>query len=128
MADKTQSEQPATKADIQAVKADVQTVKTDVRAVKDDVQAVNNNVERLSETVTRLAQNLAKTDLRIAQSEDAILNTLRNFKSDILSAIDKNTAEAESYRKRDILRGNEIMGHTTKLKNHEDRLTGLEAK
>jgi hypothetical protein len=95
----------------------------DQPATKGDLKELET---RLTGTVTRLATDLAKTHLRIEQTENTLLNTLRNFESNILSSMDKYTSEVQSYRNRDVLRGKEVMGHTTELKNHEDRLVLLE--
>ncbi len=84
--------------------------------------------QKLTGRIDSVAVEVAKTNLRIDRMENNMMETLRSFKSDILSSIDAFAAEALSYRNHDTLRGRAIMDHDEKLKDHETRLTTLETK
>lgn len=105
MNDNNKSE-PATKADLKEL------------ATKADLAAVD----------TKLSIAIAKTqaELREIKYDMATKVATKDDISRIMSAIDTYTAEAISYRNRDTLRGNEVMEHASKLKNHETRISELE--
>jgi len=103
-------------------------------ATKDDLKDLATKTElkeleqKLTGRIDSVAVEVAKTNLRIDRMENNMMETLRSFKSDILSSIDAFAAEALSYRSHDKLRGGKIMEHETKLTDHETRLTSLETK
>ena len=141
MNDKNKSE-PATKADLKelATKADLQelalTTKTDLKkleqATKADLKELalttKADLKKLAHTVEHLAVELTKTqaDVREIKYDMAAKMATKDDISRILSAIDTYTTEAISYRNRDTLRGRAVMDHTTKLSDHESRITALE--
>ena len=115
MKDKTQFE-PATKADPKEL----------AQTTKGDIAKLDSTITALTETVNRLAIDGAKTYLRIEQSEDTLMNAIRNFKSEILSAVDKFAGENKDYKRKDMERGHMLMEQHDKLENHESRLVVLE--
>ncbi|HAT71679.1 MAG TPA: hypothetical protein DCS63_02555 [Elusimicrobia bacterium] len=90
------------------------------------VGQLDQKVGQLDQKTTSLGIELAKTQLRIDRFENNIMTTLRDFKSEILSAIDAFAGEARDYRRKDLERGHMLMVQDDKLQNHETRITVLE--
>ena len=83
---------------------------------------------KIDSTTQNLGIELTKTqaDIREIKYDMATKMSTKDDISRVMHAIDAFAAEALSYRNRDILRGDKIITHDEKLKNHEDRLVVLE--
>jgi outer membrane murein-binding lipoprotein Lpp len=131
MEDKTLSES-ATKGDLAnlktELKSEISTLGAKVGQLDAKVGQLDGKVTDLAGAVVRIAVDLSKTQADVRKIEETIATKLatKDDISRVIGAIDAFAAEALSYRNRDTLRGDRIMGHEEKLQNHERRLVLLE--
>lgn len=95
-------------------------------ATKDDMKALDTKVVRFEDVTKNMALDMVRMhgDINDIKERMATKDDINR----IMSAIGTYTAKAISYRNRDTLHGRAVMDHDAKLKDHENRLTALEAK
>ena len=132
----TTSNQPATKGDLADLRAALKTdikdlrteLKTDIKNLDQKVGQLDQKVGQLDKTVLSLGIEVSKTNLRMDRLEHNIMEALRSFKSDLLSAFEASVMKGQLYSQKAATHGDMLSGHEEKLLNHEPRLTSLETK
>ncbi|NLH38445.1 MAG: hypothetical protein GX445_00050, partial [Elusimicrobia bacterium] len=98
------------------LKGDIDNVRTELKAVrtelKQDISGVVGEIVKLDIRITKIEENMATKD-----DINRILNIIDSFINEI-----------RDYRSKDILRGEAIMEHDKKIKDHETRLQNLESR
>ncbi|MDO8803848.1 MAG: hypothetical protein Q7R35_05420 [Elusimicrobiota bacterium] len=129
----TNNNQPATKGDLADLRTELKTDITDLRtALKTDITdlrtELKTDIKNLTTTVNSLGLDVAKNNLQMNTLEHNMLEALRSFKSDLLSAFEASVMKGQMYAQKAITHGDILSGHEEKLLNHETRLASLESK
>ena len=143
----TNNNQPATKGDLALLKTDITDLRTELKTdiadlrtelktdIKDLAQKMDQKFgqidQRFAQTDKSLASlgvDVAKNTLRMDTLEHNMMEALRGFKSDLLSAFEASVMKGQMYSQKAVTHGDILSGHEEKLLNHETRLASLESK
>ena len=122
---------PATKADLNHVrtelKGDIDNLRTELKGDIDNVRTELKAVRtELKQDISGVVGEIVKLDIRITKIEENMAT--KDDINRILNIIDSFINEIRDYRSKDILRGEAIMEHDKKIKDHETRLQNLESR
>ncbi|MBU2574948.1 MAG: hypothetical protein KKH28_12810 [Elusimicrobia bacterium] len=133
---------PKLRSGMQAVKSKMQSetqsikseLKSEIYDIKTETKVYFNKLDNkldslkfeLREDIKRVALEVEKIHSRVNRIEDRMAT--KDDVNRILNAIDKFAADAEFYRKKDMLRVNLLTEHEDELKTHENRISLLESK
>ena len=125
----TNNNQPATKGDLADLRVALKTDITDLRTeLKADISRIDQKMGQLDTAVRSLGLDVAKNNLQMNTLEHNMLEALRSFKSDLLSAFEASVMKGQMYSQKAATHGDILSGHEEKLLNHETRLASLESK
>ena len=89
---------------------------------------IDQKFERIDKTLLSLGVEASKTNLRMDRLENNIMEALRGFKSELLSAFEASVMKGQMYSQKAVTHGDILSAHEEKLLNHETRLSSLEIK
>ena len=137
----TDNRQPATKGDIAGLQTELIGLQTELKLkatkgdiaglrteLKTDIKGLDQKFERIDKTLLSLGVEVSKTNLRMDRLENNIMEALRSFKSELLSAFEASVMKGQMYSQKAVTHGDILSAHEEKLLNHETRLTSLEIK
>jgi len=136
----TNNNQPATKGDLALLKTDITDLRTELKTdiadlrtelktdIKDLAQKMDQRFAQTDKSLASLGVDVAKNTLRMDTLEHNMMEALRGFKSDLLSAFEASVMKGQMYSQKAVTHGDILSGHEEKLLNHETRLASLESK
>ena len=125
----TNNNQPATKGDLALLKTDITDLRTELKTDITDLRTeLKTDIKNLTTTVNSLGVDVAKNTLRMDTLEHNMMEALRSFKRDLLSAFEASVMKGQMYSQKAVTHGDILSGHEEKLLNHETRLASLESK
>ena len=136
----TNNNQPATKGDLALLKTDITDLRTELKTdiadlrtelktdIKDLAQKMDQKFTQTDKSLASLGVDVAKNTLRMDTLEHNMMEALRGFKSDLLSAFEASVMKGQMYSQKAVTHGDILSGHEEKLLNHETRLASLESK
>ena len=125
----TNNNQPATKGDLALLKTDLADLRTELKTdIKNLDQKMDQKFAQTDKSLASLGLEAAKTNSRMDRLEHNMMEALRSFKSDLLSAFEASVMKGQMYTQKAVTHGDILSGHEEKLLNHETRLASLESK
>lgn len=122
---KASAQSPATKADLEALRAALIT-KTEFKKEIGRIDTTLQNQTKENGRIDNALQNQAKAILELQKSNEKILETILQTKTEILSAVDAFAKDTKEMERDVVLQGGHLADHDKQFKDHESRLKKLE--